>query len=469
MRIVEKSIATQVFRSGVVALVAAVICLCSPLAQAQTPGNKAVYNSTDSSPIASTAYVDASVFDGLPGNTRGDVCADIYQALNSLGTSALMAVIDARGIPQASNAYTCTKTPWGPSGTNAIPSVILLPAGKIPIGTTWILPNKTRIIGEGADSTETTGTVLQASFSGSYMLQFGNSSICPTTPGSGPVCQGIGAENLTLDGVVGGIGGITNSLSQERTYVDHVSLINFGGSGLYGLKVATTNAQNSGPYSNLMFQGTGSSSVCAEMIGTGPTRGIHNINCSGSGTAGIELDASGNSLENITVSGGFTDGILVGSNSTARGNVILNVTGGSVVTNIIHVCAFGVANVNCSGANSVSDLTIMQVNKNGGSGQTTILDDNVPQGTASTVVTDTHAAIYAIGEPMGSNSSNGVSRFTTATHSLNVPTWLIGSGIPLTGTNSCTTDQYGSLYSDNKASDSATLYVCVQGKWTFIH
>src|SRR5271170_7394277 len=175
MRIVEKLIGTQVFRSGVVALVALVICLCSLLAQAQSPGNKAVYNSSDSSPTYSTAYVDASVFDNMNNYPAGDVCGDIYQAFGTLSTSASMAVIDARGVLlPISGKFTCTTaantsgntnpaTPWtagcyGCNTTKTLPSVILLPSGTILVGTPWILPNKTRIIGEGADSTESTGT-----------------------------------------------------------------------------------------------------------------------------------------------------------------------------------------------------------------------------------------------------------------------------------------------------------------------
>jgi len=445
MNIAKKSVALHVFCAGIAGLIAA-LCLYPAHVQAQTPavGNNSVYN-TSGTVKGSYAYVDASVFD----TGAGDVCADISSAFGAVYSGAPMAVIDARGIKPGSNI--CGSSPF-PSG--AIPSVVLLPAGKIPIQALWVLPNRTRIIGEGADPTSTgmTGTIIQATSglpSSTYMIQFGSSSpVCPSN-----ICYGIGVENLTLDGANQSVGGIQNISSQERSYVNQVGLRNFNGTGLY---VGTSGGagQNSGPYSNIRFRAENESTtaVCAVISGIGSTRGIHNLNCTGGGgPVGIYLDASGNSLEDISVSG-FTDGILIGDSENARGNVVLNVTGDSTLSNVVDISA-----------NSVSDLSLLQINRNGA---TNAIKDNtilISSGSAPTLVTDNQVAIYAIGEPMG----NGFSRFTTASHSTQVPAWLVGSGA---ASGSCASPNLtGTLYSDTfNGLQPDTLYICNGSSWVVV-
>jgi hypothetical protein len=218
--------------------------------------------------------------------------------------------------------------------------------------------------------------------------------------------------------------------------------------------------QNSGPYSNITFQSSSSTAVCAKVIGVEDTRGIQNLKCiGGGGPVGIYLDGSGNTLEDVSVSG-FEDGILIGDSQNARGNVVLNVTGSSSVTNVVHICG-STSTTNCPGGLAVSDLSILQVNRN--SATYTVRDDSIATGVGSSLVTDNQVAIYAIGQPMA--GSAGYSRFTTASKSDYVPSWLVGSGAP---SGSCTTNlQTGTLYSD-MSSATHTLWICNGTSWTVV-
>jgi hypothetical protein len=187
------------------------------------------------------------------------------------------------------------------------------------------------------------------------------------------------------------------------------------------------------------------------------------IGSSGIGT-GIYLAGNGTFLEDVYVDG-FYDGILLGYNplipgeQSTAGNVLVNITGGPNVTNVVHLC--GYFGGSC-GNNNVTDLTVLQVKKNGPSGTTAILDEESPSASGqATKVLDSSVAIYAIGE--SGAAYGGVSRFTTATQSANVPTWLVGNGAPSTASSSCNNEN-GTLYSNN-ANGSPTLYVCVANAW----
>jgi hypothetical protein len=456
MRTRKKSIFVHVLTIVFVSTLAE-LCFFSS-AQGQTQGQNAVFNGTGNV-VGSSAYVDASTWDGMHSYPRGDVCADIWQAYNyGVASTAPSAVIDARGIPQPSGGFSCTATPWTVATPNiTFPSVILLPVGVIPIGTAWTIPARTRIIGEGADASEATGTTLKATsaLANGYMLYFGNSS---------PIF-GIGVENLTLDGnAVGNLGGIQSANSQERSYVDHVNLLNISA---IGLDVETNGGlgSNSGPYSNITFSASGTSAVCAQIVGLGPTRGIHGLTCTGAGgsdAVGIYLDGNGSSIEDVSVSN-FIDGIVVGNNfgstyARAEGNLILNVTAGSNVTTVVHICGNGLSEQNCPGNSTVTDLSVLQVSRNGATNA--IEDDDVPKSSGTpTKVTDNQVAIYAIGEPM----NGGFSRFTTASQSADVPSWLVGNGV---ASGPCSNEN-GTLYSNTSAS-GLNLYVCVAGTWTGI-
>ena len=187
-------------------------------------------------------------------------------------------VIDARGLNSNNVNMTCAASPWA-GITTPPPSTILLPAGTILIPTAWVLPPSTHVIGQGDNIGS--GTTLQAcnpktntcSFTGNTMIQFGLSSLCTSA------CTGIAVENLNLDGQGQTISGIVNTLSQDLSYADHVSLYQIIGTGLS----VSGNANNSGPYTNITFD-TGayagaSATVCASINGLSGTRGIRGLSC----------------------------------------------------------------------------------------------------------------------------------------------------------------------------------------------
>ncbi len=183
---------------------------------------------------------------------------------------------------------------------------------------------------------------------------------------------------------------------------------------------------------------------------------------------GIYLAGQGSTLEDISITG-FVDGIVVENNSdgtAATGNAIINVSGASGMTNVVHICGNGNSLIqDCPVTSAVTNLSVLQVSTGGTSGtggaSYAIEDDNVPISSGSpTLVSDSQVAIYAIGESMNS----GFSRFTTASQSVNVPAWLVGNGV---ASGSCT-NKNGTLYSNVGTSGSATLYACVAGTWTGI-
>src|SRR5258708_9224649 len=189
--------------------------------------------------------------------------------------------------------FTCANSPWW--ATNARPpAVVLLPAGTIPISSTWYLPKGTKLVGEGIGSPVAlmsgTGTTIQASSTfpaSSYMIQFGTAS----------GCTGVSIENLTLDG--GGTGasqivsGITHSECGDLSHVDHVWLYRILGTGL---NVAASGAEHSGPYSNITFNtadvsaNAPQSTLCASIAANGTHR-FRQITCTISQAGAIPPDA----------------------------------------------------------------------------------------------------------------------------------------------------------------------------------
>jgi hypothetical protein len=288
-------------------------------------------------------------------------------------------------------------------------------------------------------------------------------------------CQGVGIEHLTVDGnnvTVNSqpVNGIVDAYAQELSYVKDVGIINIpsGGTGLW---LATHYVGSSGPFSNIYYSGSG---ICAQIFdgqsdnkGIGNTRGIHGLTCiapPGTSGAAIKLDGAYNSIEDVYISG-FSDGILVGSQFSAQGNLIFNVTGGSGVTKLIHIspqtsvysnCPPGTMNPNANvPAQNVCDLTILGATSPGGSNIYSIYDE-----ITGAHLTDSNVGIYALGEQTSIGTNNlAYSRFTT---SPGIPAWFVGSS-PNGGTGCAT----GSLYSVTSGSPP-TLWGCVHGKWTSV-
>jgi hypothetical protein len=434
----------------------------TPYAGAQL-GDNAVWGS--SSRVASSAFIDASAFCATAGacsSSVDDFCNVVNQALHILPSAG--GVVDARGVnPANTKSTSCTGTPF--NGTFAIntPSTVLLPAGTIPLGKTWILPNGTKLIGQGAGSPLSTGldsvTTIQAkaTFSTTFMIQMGpnsnNSPLTACTALPGGFCTGISVENLALQGGTNGanVSGIINGQAQDMSYVRRVSMDQIGGTGL---KV-WSNAKNSGPYSEITFDAGSvgaSTTICAQIVATStlnvPTRGIHGVTCISNGTSnvGIQVDSSNNSIEDVQLQG-FEDGIVVGSTAgvSATSNVLLNVTGSSSMTSVVHLENVG----------TVEDVGIIGVSGNGSA--FSIKDDVSSSPTLS--LSDPYIAMYVLGESTPIGSSNvGYSRFTTSTNSSAV-TWGVGSTAPL---GSC--NNRGSFFSYSPASNNGNLYLCT-GTW----
>jgi hypothetical protein len=413
----------------------------------QSLGNNAVYK-TSSSKVGSSAFVDASVFTGSPNN---DLCGKIFAALASLPPGTFGAVVDARGITN----LTCASgtTPWvqGTSTTN--PATILLPAGIITVPKTWVLPNATRVVGEGSGASGASVTTLQApssGFAGTSMIQFGSSTICPTG------CFNVSIEDLSLDGNGNAIGGIINGQAQELSYARRVNLYRLTG---VGLKV-WNNAVNSGPYSQIRFD-TGSSAtsasgtICAQILQ--PSRGVHGLTCISNNTpqAAVTLDTSNTSIEDVQVQG-FINGVLIGKTSPAQNDVLINISGGSGVTNVIHICGSVVASPCPSTANTVSDLSIMGIGNAGGATHT--IEDDLTNATLS----DSNVAMYVIGESLLIGTTTPITAYARFSTSPHVTNWGVGGGsTPPLG--SCTT---GSIFSYTSGTTvMGTLFVCANGSW----
>jgi hypothetical protein len=450
--LLEKSVMTNakrfvpggMFGVGLLTLVCWFSISSAP-SQAQTySGDNVVYSaSSQNSETNSHAFIDASQLGG------SDICAKIntalFQLANHPSAYGAAAVIDARGINPSGSP--CSTSPW--TGTTA-PATVLLPAGTIVIPNKWVLPNYTRLVGEGDNIGS--GTIIQAnsSFPDSDMIDLGNSIVCPVSGGL-PTCNSVSVENLILDAQGKAINGIVNTNAQTGSYVDHVSLFRILGTGLQ----VSGNAQNSGPYTNITFN-TGllvgsSSTACAQVVGLSSTKGIHGLTCISSPDSphAVLLDSSNNTLEDTRIVG-FYDGILVGSETTAQGNVLLNVVGdtfypGNIPApiNVIHVAP----------NNQVTDLSIVGVN-NQGAGNT-IWDEPT-----STTLADSHVAIYVLGRQAA--GASGYSRFTT---SPNAATWVVGTSAPA-GT-ACTSSAGGSLFSNTIGTPKA-LYFCPVGGGTWI-
>lgn len=425
----------------------------SALLYAQTKGTNAVVSGTGS-PQSSYAFVDVT-----PYGT--DICAAITGAFtdyNSLNKT----VVDARGL--SGSALSCTTSDPNPWSTSPRPerTIVLLPPGTITIYNTWILGSDTKLIGEGPNLT-VIESASGSSFSGSDIIDMGSqgttsnpSLYCPQDPTTMLwLCNGIVIEHLAVeDGSSLGLNGIVNEFSEELSALNDVAIVTKSGTGLLLGKYTSTSgfadANNSGPYSNIYFSGSG---PCVDIVGLNETRGIHGLHCDSSGTSGavVYLDGTNNSIEDAYISGGSgQDGILIGSQDPAQANVILNVTG-SGLGNVVHIYNSSV---------NVADLTLMGITRL--TGTNTIKDELTSS--ASTPLTDMNVGMYLVGEAVP--GGGGYSRFTTST-SAKFPTWVIGSNAP---SGTCAT---GSLFSCTSSSGSCstvskTLWGCAGSSWTGI-
>jgi hypothetical protein len=448
-------------------LVSAVAFLSlSAQAQSGKEGLNAVYGPSNVIQ-GSTAFIDATPYLGT-----GDICAALNNII--LSVAGVGAVIDARGVhpgtPQA-----CAQSPWQtlpPTGTFANVT-ILLPKSTITTETPWVVPNFTHIVGQGPGQTiiqacKTTSTTCPTgAFSGSAMIVLG-SDTAAFGCGTG-VCFGIQVSDLTLDAQSQALDGVDNANAEEQSYVRHVSMVNIGGTGLR-LSADTDcsslgTSSNSGPYNDLNIGISSTAAACVKVLNlagscpqTAHPRGLHGISCQciAAGTActnpnsGIQLDGGAVSVENIFLNG-FHDGIAIGDQANTLGPIqselIVNVRGGSNVTNLVHI-------YNAT-AGQLSDITILGATSSTPTSNVTILDDlNGPSLANSN---NANVGMYVLGESVG--GGNGFTRFTTST---TLPTWFVGS---TTVTGPCSSLANGTLYSNTSGTAGSTLYACGNGTW----
>jgi hypothetical protein len=489
---IEKTIAAQALLAAISVLL--MFSASGSRLQAQVAGNNAVYTGSPTAVLAgSSAYIDATAW---AGTTSTDFCGAINQALNAAAGSA--AVIDARGLNSTNTSMSCsgTNTPWSATYTITSPSTILLPPAAstpITISATWVLPNRTRIVGAGR-----TLTTIQVSsgFTPTTMIQMGNSTLCPSG------CTGVVISDLRLDGqgtlntkALASLIGIMNKNSQEGSYVSHVTFRYFEGTSL---DIETSGANNSGPYEDNALGGGGSSCVssgvcsnqnsatsCIKIVNA-QTHGIHGFTCtagylnsSGAGpSAGLYLDGNGNSIQDGHFEG-VKDGVVVGDQASVAGNVILNITGASGggtsgdIVNIVHICnpatSSGSQTAPCTHfTGSVTDLSLSQIQTYTSSSTYTL--NAIQDDETSTTLTGKNsgepfyigagAGLYVLGE----SDSGGYSRFNTfwlpPSASTAAPIWGFANNTTTAPTGSC---PIGSIFSNGGGSSGSTLYVCVGG------
>jgi hypothetical protein len=476
-------------------LLLAVLLMSSPLVSvAQSQGNNAVWASSTSL-AGSPAFIDASTF--YTGSTGPDICQVINGILNSAtgyGTyPATGAVIDARGILTLPNGMSgggsqpCSINPFQSSGGSgtlvSVPSTVLLPASTLLVSVTWVLPSNTKIVGEGQYTT------LKAH-------SFTSGDIVDMCGSSGP-CTGVSIEHLNVSGPVctmtptsNSLNGIVNNYAQGGSYVNDVGTCDIG---LTSLKI-TSNASNSGPYSNLSLNvaNTSSTSCSGGLGGSCPacvdieaqTKGLHGVTCigdkgvaGGQGNskedAGIYVNYSNNTVEDVHIEA-FWDGVEVGdtSASTVTNVVLSNVNGGQSVgpvTNVVHICGTTHPNSGtfgtCAVAGTVTDVTILQATQDGdgNSDSTSVLDDVTGTSIAApSAAASSMAGFYSLGEQV---VSGGYSRFSTSPSATNtttlstmVPTWSAGGTMTSITGDSCSTP--GSIYSNTDGGSTTSVYVC---------
>ena len=454
--------------------------------RAQTQGYNAVYNSLGACCSSSAAFVDASAY---TTGTSQDFCVVLYNILSasSYGTTFPSgAVIDARGINAGNNSMSCgsTSTPWVQGSASTFnPSTILLPSGTLTISKGWVLPDRTRIFGEG-NNPSPGGTTIKAhsGFAGT-MIQMGSSSC---NDGGAGQCYGVVVASMLLEGSGQTLNGIVNTNSGGASYVDHVNLHQIEGTGL---QVSGSFAQDSGPYSNIACSAENACSPNTTCVQIGDsssepssTRGVHGLTCTAGCTgssqalAAVTLDSSGNTIEDVHIEG-FADGVLVGSRAAAQGNVLLSVNGSDgaySMTNVIHICGSHVP-AGLSGCTNpfflVSDLSIAGAtsehvsNKNGFSIAHTIQDDVTSTLLPHNVTPKTSMAQYALGE--GTLIGGGYSRFATSPLSSNVPTpvptWAAAAlGAGMSPSTPCAA---GAMFSNTTGGPGFTFWVCTGTSW----
>jgi hypothetical protein len=449
-----------------VTLTLALICVfwipSSTSAQSAVAGYRGICNTSTCSTLDySFGVIDASAFSSTQfTNTTGTICGQVNAILEWINNQEVGTVspfqyfytVDARGINGSNYSLTCVsgETPFASSLNNGDGMTLLLPAQTINISTPWSIPQDVEIIGSATTDvtqSEATQTVIAATgawTAGTAMIQINTTPCCHFI-----WSPDIKIDNLVLDGKGQNIIGISDTTAGPGVRVNHVGLFRLAGTGLY-----ISGATDSGPYTDITFDvgntTTNAGTTCAQIINSGGTKGIHGLRCISYDTnaaAGLRIDSSDNTIENVVVQG-FQDGVLIGSQGAAQNNHLSNIVDSTSPTQY-H------SSVHITNTNPVTDLTIVGVNNecmpNTSCKQVTIQDD-----VTSSTISDTVVGTYFLGNE--NVTTAGYSRFSSTvsvSSGPNVPTWLIGTVAPTNA--SCSS--VGTLYS-NTIGSGAGLWVC---------
>jgi hypothetical protein len=442
-------------------------------------GDSSGYNGDKFAWNSSSVY--CNYHDYIDVGSYTDLCTAIYTGLGQLTNSSLSpsyrssGIIDARGVaPGSSGTISCTgNNPFPATPVQALANAtILLPAGTVAMSNSWYLPPDTRLIGEGPNV-----TILQASGASGAIIYMGdaaasNSVNISSLPLCGGNCNGISIEHLGLDGKsVSGLDGIDNYFAQELNNVNDVTLMNIAGTGLKlvgGITVTLSNnstemegANNSGPYTDISFTGSG---TCLSIQGTNNTRAVNGLHCNGtSANPAILLDGSNTMLQNVYIDVNYTgtDGIAIGTRATAENDVLLNVSAPKVADAVDVYTTF-----------TPADLTLMGI-----SGGTTnaIYDRVTGSQIPATTTSNPSVALYILGEPLCSStpcpntSGSNVLGYSRFNGSGSAPAWFQGTGLPTSGGACNGIVANGSLYSvapKDPGVSGATLWACIATKWS---
>jgi hypothetical protein len=468
-------------------------------------GDNAVYNASSACCQASTAFIDATAFCAMPGGctTSDDFCSVVNQALKTLPSTG--GVVDARGVnPGANN--TCVNSPFTTPNSITTPSTVLLPPGPIYIHAPWVMPNQTRISGEGrktlviACSSTLPVTPTNPCGSSNFnfdstdsIIEMGSASLCSTP------CTGVSIEHVLVEGnnIGPALTGIYNASSGDGSYVNDVTVKWLEGNGILA---SGANAAASGPYTNLDIEAGGSggkknnnnpagpwgtdctlqttlpceqtTTACVQL--DTPTRGLHGITCTADGVpeAAIYVGANTNTVEDVHVEGNI-DSIRVGDNALASGNTanaagitILDITSasggptsGSVQTGI-HICAPGSSTCS-SNAGQVTDVSVYQTQMFTTFNKPVIQDD-----VTSTTLEGNNAspgiAEYELGQPLAGGNTRFAVGGDSVSASTEAPTWGVAAlGNSTSPSGNC---QPGTILSNTTGTSPLgnpdTIWVC---------
>jgi hypothetical protein len=295
----------------------------------------------------SPSIIDATVFSGA------DACAKIAAALAALppdSSGNLSGTVDARGFVGTQH---CGSNPFNlTTGLFTGQATVLLGAALYQATTTWIIPNRSRVLGIGAAVSTTGNTVIQ--WTGST----GNVPVVQL--GSGTSANfGVFVGDLTIDckanvPTLSGMTGLLNAISQEESGANDITFLSCDKYAVDLEPSSVGGSENSGPYTNLNIKYPNSNSCSSSTIAfnySGSTkRGINGLtvvadSCSVRPLVGVDVNASSSTAAvNADVLQGIhcenvVDCIRIGNSQPTSNTVVAGVTGcpsGHGCNNVVH-------------------------------------------------------------------------------------------------------------------------------------